>query len=157
MSDNTEHAEDCAMYQHQGQCDFPSIPCTCSPSIDPQHCDCHVGEIAALKKQVASLEVDLQYAKDDLCRLDGACWYCLNPEIEDAWRHEHQPDGPHWHHCIDPGDGLPSDCLHSEMYERIWEEATEAAKLTPNSELARVTAERDELRTALIQAGLETK
>ena len=52
---NDQHPDTCAMYQHQTQCAIergaPEAGCTCSPSIDERHCDCHVGEIAALNKE----------------------------------------------------------------------------------------------------------
>lgn len=65
------------------------------------------------------MQRQLSDAKDDLKRWDGACWYCATPDIEDPWRHEHEPNGGHWHHCIDPGDGLPSDCANSDRLERV--------------------------------------
>lgn len=74
--------------------------------------------------EIAKLKQELEDAKDDLLRLEGACWYCLNPEIEPAWRHDHDGNGHfHWHHRIDPGDGLVNHCKHSELYERVWAEA----------------------------------
>lgn len=78
------------------------------------------------------MQRQLSDAKDDLKRWDGACWYCATPDIEDPWRHEHEPNGGHWHHCIDPGDGLPSDCANSDRLERV------------TAELRREISEQDE-------------
>lgn len=83
-------------------------------------------DLKEAKERERQLRKQLDDAKDDLCRLDGACWYCLSPDVEYAWRHEHPPQGPHWHHRLDPGDGLVSDCEHSEMYERVFQEGREA-------------------------------
>lgn len=63
-------------------------------------------------------------ANDDLM-LKEVCGMCLNPHIEDPWRHVHEVDGEekgHWHHRIDPGDGLVSRCLNSDMLERLFGE-----------------------------------
>lgn len=62
-----------------------------------------------------------QDAADDLKQLEGSCWACLH--VGDPWRHEHEPDGGHWHHFLDPGDGLPSPCSNSDMLERIFSDA----------------------------------
>lgn len=75
-------------------------------------------------KQIKLKDEQLRDANDDLLFYDDACRYCLMPEVEYAWRHDHDGDGRfHWHHRLDPGDGLVSDCKHSEMYEQIWQEA----------------------------------
>lgn len=86
-------------------------------------------KLAAAKAEIERLKQEVEWAKDDLLRFDDACTYCLNPDVEDAWRHDHGDDGRfHWHHRLDPGDGLVSDCAHSEIYERVWDEATAAAE-----------------------------
>lgn len=48
-----------------------------------------------------------------------SCGLCANMNVHQAWRHVHEPEGPHWHHCIDPGDGLPSPCGASLLFERL--------------------------------------
>lgn len=66
---------------------------------------------------------------DDVLFYDEACRYCIMPEVEDAWRHDHDGDGRfHWHHRLDPGDGLVSDCAYSEAFERIYQEGQAEAK-----------------------------
>jgi hypothetical protein len=85
----------------------------------PYNADRYHDELVA---EIERLTRELEDAKSDLERLDGACWYCANPDIQDPWRHVHADKGGHWHHCIDPGDGLPSDCLNSDRLERIFSE-----------------------------------
>lgn len=75
-----------------------------------------------LAQDIERLQAELAEKSEQLLHIDNACWYCANPDIEDPWRHEHEPNGAHWHHCVDPGDGLPSDCANSERLERIFAE-----------------------------------
>ena len=84
-------------------------------------------ECTKLLLEKRELEQRLGYAEDDLKRWQGACRLCANPDIEDPWRHEHDDKGPHWHHCIDPGDGLPSDCANSDWLERVFQGILERA------------------------------
>lgn len=79
---------------------------------------------------IAELQRDLAYARDDLKMFEFACTYCANPDIENPWRHEHPPKGAHWHHRIDPGDGLADDCKHSDRLEEIFGELSEALRLS---------------------------
>lgn len=79
-------------------------------------------ECTRLLLEKRELETKLGYYKEDAARLDSLCWMCASPDIEDPWRHEHGQKGPHWHHRIDPGDGLASDCKNSDMLERLFRE-----------------------------------
>lgn len=101
----------------------------------------HSRAVAALsetRRENEGLKAELAEAKDNLIHLDNACWYCANPDIEDPWRHEHEPNGGHWHHRIDPGDGLASDCANSDRLERIFQDVREEnAALKASLESAR--------------------
>lgn len=79
---------------------------------------------AAIEAHVADIEKERDDAENRLC------FYCTNPDAGDPERHEHEPQGGHWHHYIDPGDGLPSPCKNSELFERIFQSITaEVARL----------------------------
>ena len=54
------------------------------------------------------------------------CSHCASPYIEAPWRHEHDNKGGHWHHRIDPGDGLADDCGQSELLEQIYQQGVAA-------------------------------
>lgn len=58
--------------------------------------------------------------KDDLDALENVCFHCANADdYGDPVRHFHEPEGWHWHHYLDPGDGLPDPCANSELLERV--------------------------------------
>lgn len=61
---------------------------------------------------------DLVYAVSPIASV--RCTLCADPRIEQAWYHRHAPDGLHWHHRIDPGDGLPSPCTASPLFTRLF-------------------------------------
>lgn len=72
-----------------------------------------------LGRDLALHEEDADDCSKTHCRL------CANPEIEAPWRHDHNGDGKfHWHHCIDPGDGLVSPCKNSDKLEEAFEDLT---------------------------------
>ena len=71
--------------------------------------------------QMRNLKQEIDLWKDDFRFYDTACRYCLMPEVEAAWRHDHNGDGEfHWRHRLDPGDGLVSDCANSHLFEEVW-------------------------------------
>lgn len=49
------------------------------------------------------------------------CGLCADPRVGRAWHHAHEPEGLHFHHCIDPGDGLPSACTASTLFVRLYQ------------------------------------
>lgn len=58
--------------------------------------------------------------KDDLDALKNVCFHCANADdYGDPIRHFHEPEGWHWHHYLDPGDGLPDPCSNSDLLERV--------------------------------------
>ena len=75
-------------------------------------------EIARLQKRIESDGQIIAKQDDRIEQLEGPCWHCMNPDSGPAERHFHEPEGWHWHHYIDPGDGLPSPCKNSELFER---------------------------------------
>ena len=118
--------------------------------------EAHIGilltEIDSLRLKLAEMEKERDLAKDDLLFYDDACRYCLNPEIEDAWRHDHQGDGRfHWHHRLADGDPA-KDCAHSEMYERVWDEAQQAAEARVQRMTEAIVTAREIAHRALLES-----
>lgn len=69
---------------------------------------------------LATLTLERDMLRDDLNTLEKACSYCVQSEdYGDPERHYHEPEGWHWHHYLDPGDGLPSPCANSDLFERL--------------------------------------
>lgn len=75
-------------------------------------------QLQALEAENARLKTQIEELEDD----DAGCWHCAHSDSGDPERHEHEPNGGHWHHYIDPGDGLPSPCKNSAMLERVFQE-----------------------------------
>jgi len=55
------------------------------------------------------------------------CDLCESSEVEPAWRCVHG-DGARWHHRIDPGDGLTSDCRHGRLFELAYSSGMQEAR-----------------------------
>lgn len=87
-------------------------------------CDPLRQQLATLTAKFERCNVELRDTSFDLDSLYGACWHCLQPDSGDPERHEHGDGKFHWHHYIDPGDGLPSPCANSELLERIFQSLT---------------------------------
>lgn len=73
----------------------------------------------AAREEIQKLNEKLTDANYELKHWDNACWRCSHPDSGIPERHIHEPNGPHWHHYIDPGDGLPSPCKNSDLLEEI--------------------------------------
>ena len=89
-------------------------------SVDPEHF--WTVAQAALRK-VAARERDKTAAiyKEDVASLEKRCARCPDPNVG-LERHEHDGrDGPHWHHYLDPGDGLADDCPQEHVLERAYQ------------------------------------
>ena len=79
-------------------------------------------------EQLSAIKDERDAMMDDLKSLENACFYCAQSEIYGGpIRHFHEPEGWHWHHYLDPGDGLPSPCSNSELFERVLSEQVSAA------------------------------
>lgn len=106
--------------------------CLCRPEgpVDPMN---HRGVLEAMlsmgidgkapwvpwNQQIKALRYALA-ALDDAGMFENACFFCSQPEdYGDPVRHHHEPEGWHWHHYLDPGDGLPSPCENSDLLERV--------------------------------------
>jgi hypothetical protein len=76
---------------------------------------------------------ELANLRDDYAHYEKSCWYCADPDMDDPFR---CPEG-HWHHMLDPGDGLLSPCANAERLESIFTEQVRLAE-------QRVRAEMDE-------------
>lgn len=111
--------------------DNTSITAVCEPKPDiaALHRETLVGMLAmALDSTAKWLPWNMQIGAlrfaldsvDDLRSLEKACFYCGQlDEYSDPERHYHEPEGWHWHHYLDPGDGLPSPCGNSGLLERL--------------------------------------
>lgn len=77
---------------------------------------------AELEKRVEELDKELRIATDDYDHFKDACWYCVDPDIGPPIRCENDDSGGHWHHFLDPGDGLPSPCKNSHLFEAVFED-----------------------------------
>jgi hypothetical protein len=103
---------------------------------------------ADLRKANAELQVTAQKlsaAEDDLKHWRDACWLCGDQEYGIPQRHVHEVTGKgvvgHWHHYLDPGDGLPSPCRNSDWLEEVFRELLTALQSIVEPSVAEAIAE----------------
>ncbi len=85
-----------------------------------------LAEIDGKDRRIDSLESELAAFKEDSTEMDSKyCWHCAHPDSGEPERHVHEPKGGHWHHYIDPGDGLADNCKNSDLLERIFQASEE--------------------------------